>query len=64
MALAAWGPLPRPPFCSFLATAADPSPNFGGGVRAKCRARRQARMTGACSVFSPLPRSLRERGRG
>src|SRR5688500_11543853 len=26
------GPLPRPPFCSFLATAVDPSPNFGGGV--------------------------------
>jgi hypothetical protein len=24
--------LPRPPFRSFLATAADPSPNFGGGV--------------------------------
>jgi hypothetical protein len=26
------GPLPRRPFCSFLATAVDPSPNFGGGV--------------------------------
>jgi F5/8 type C domain len=26
------GPLPRPPFCSFLATAVDPSPNPGGGV--------------------------------
>jgi predicted esterase len=25
-------PLPRPPLCSFLATAVDPSPNFGGGV--------------------------------
>jgi hypothetical protein len=28
------GPLPRRPFRSFLATAADPSPNFGGGVGA------------------------------
>src|SRR5690349_10011194 len=26
------GPLPRPAVCSFLATAGDPSPNFGGGV--------------------------------
>ena len=26
------GPLPRPPFRSFLATALDPYPNFGGGV--------------------------------
>jgi hypothetical protein len=26
------GPSPPPAFCSFLATAADPSPNFGGGV--------------------------------
>ncbi len=29
---AATGPLPRPAFRSFLATAVDPSPNFGGGV--------------------------------
>jgi hypothetical protein len=28
----AGGPLPRPAFRSFLATAGDPSPNFGGGV--------------------------------
>ena len=33
------GPLPRPPFCSFLATTGDPSPNFGGGVgTGECRA--------------------------
>jgi hypothetical protein len=25
-------PLPRRTLCSFLATAGDPSPNFGGGV--------------------------------
>jgi hypothetical protein len=36
------GPLPRPPFRSFLATAADPSPNFGGGVvRQRVDARRR-----------------------
>jgi hypothetical protein len=32
MARCAGGPLPRPAFRSFLATAGDPSPNFGGGV--------------------------------
>jgi hypothetical protein len=36
------GPLPRRPFRSFLATAGDPSPNFGGGV-----GRGASRCTGA-----------------
>jgi hypothetical protein len=87
------GPLPRPPFRSFLATAVDPSPNFGGGVVESANPgcfdwlgremkfsplRAQFARGGAgggaladadrClsqrAGFSPLPRSLRERGRG
>jgi hypothetical protein len=53
-------PLPRPPFCSFLATSVDPSPNFGGGVQGKSRRASDVALRGAV-----LPLSARnERGGG
>ena len=36
-------PLPRRPFCSFLATAGDPSPNFGEGFPWRAQGARSAR---------------------
>jgi poly(3-hydroxybutyrate) depolymerase len=44
------GPLPRPLFCSFLATAVDPSPNFGGGV---VRAESLGRLDGPAIRLRP-----------
>src|SRR5688500_7835185 len=57
----AGGPLPRPAFRSFLATAGDPSPNFGGGVVAEMVQGVEDGMVRAdgAPLSRPLPHKLR-----
>jgi hypothetical protein len=57
------GPLPRPLFCSFLATAVDPSPNFGGGVGVAARSSRSERCRSTIE-FSPSPAGVGGGGGG
>jgi hypothetical protein len=56
----AGGPLPRPAFRSFLATAGDPSPNFGGGVVSdRSEYRGWCGVTDGAPLSRPLPHKLR-----
>ena len=57
------GPSPPAAFCSFLATAADPSPNFGGGVGEGTGFLVQGRESARAPVL-PLPRGAGAGGRG
>src|SRR5687768_2582168 len=59
------GPLPRPAFCSFLATAVDPSPNPGGGVVEagdRCALASLARMVGRPPSPALPPQTARGKG--